>query len=89
MREHIPKRHLDFDNPIRTNKVFDNTNARIYGGKVNTSMQPTSSDWGTGRNPASEIPRVGLRTQAFEQMIAAQVAAEIKEKQDKQERQLQ
>jgi len=89
MREHIPKRHLDFDNPIQTNKVFDNTNARIYGGKVSTNMQPTSSDWGTGRNPASEIPRVGLRTQAFEQMIAAQVAAEMKEKQDDQERQLQ
>lgn len=74
MREHIPKRHLDFDNQIQTDKVFDNTNARIYGGKVNTNMQPTSRDWGTGRNPASDIPRVGLKTQAFEQMIAAQVA---------------
>jgi hypothetical protein len=70
MREHIPKRHLDFDNANITDKVFDNTNARIYGGKWNTNMYPTSSDWGTGRNPANEIPRVGLKTQAFESMIA-------------------
>lgn len=71
MREHIPKRHLDFDNAIITDKVFDNTNSRIYGGKFNTNMHPTSSDWGTGRNPAAEIPRVGLKTIAFEKMIAA------------------
>jgi hypothetical protein len=25
IREHIPKRHLDFENPIKTDKVFDNT----------------------------------------------------------------
>lgn len=60
MREHIAKRHLDFENPIQTDKVFDNTNARIYGDKWNTNMTPSSYDWGTGRNPASEIPRVGL-----------------------------
>jgi len=66
MREHIPKRHLDFENPISTDKVFDNTNARIYGGKVVTNMNPSSSNWGTGRNPAAEIPRVGLKAQAFE-----------------------
>jgi hypothetical protein len=82
MREHIPKRHLDFENPVITDKVFDNTNARIYGGKITTNMMPTSHDWGTGRNPAQEIPRVGLKTQAFEQQIAAQVAQEMKQKHD-------
>ncbi len=71
MREHIPKRHLDFENPIQTDKVFDNTNARIYGEKFNTNMQPTSYDWGTGKNAASEIPRVGLKTLSFEKEIAA------------------
>lgn len=44
MREHIPKRHLDFENPIVTDKVFDNTKARIYGEKLNTILQPTSFD---------------------------------------------
>jgi hypothetical protein len=31
MREHIPKKHLDFENPINTDKRFDNTVNRIYG----------------------------------------------------------
>lgn len=62
MREHIPKRHCDFENPILTDKVFDNTNARIYGEKHSTNMLPTSNDWGTGKNLASEIPRIGLKT---------------------------
>lgn len=71
MREHIPKRHLDFENPIVTDKVFDNTKARIYGEKLNTILQPTSFDWGTGKNPAHDIPRVGLKTQNLERELAA------------------
>ena len=31
IREHIPKKHLDFENPIQNTKVFDNTVHRIYG----------------------------------------------------------
>lgn len=49
-------------------------------------MQPTSYDWGTGKNAASEIPRVGLKTLSFEKEIAAQVAQEIKAKEEEQER---
>lgn len=30
-REHIPKKALDFENPIVNNKKFDNTADRIYG----------------------------------------------------------
>ena len=33
MREHIPKRHLDFDNAPKATKEFDNTSNRIYGEK--------------------------------------------------------
>ena len=69
MREHIPKRHHDFENPINTDKVFDDTNARIYGERLNTNFAPTSSAWGTGKNPAHLIPRVGLKTKQYEQQI--------------------
>ena len=31
VREHIPKRHLNFEEPIKTDKKFDNTTDRIYG----------------------------------------------------------
>ena len=50
MREHIPKRNLDFENPIRTNKQFDNTEHRIWGEIQITATNPTSSAWGTGKN---------------------------------------
>ena len=32
-KEHIPKKHLNFEEPIVNNKVFDNTADRIYGEK--------------------------------------------------------
>jgi hypothetical protein len=31
IREHVPKRALDFENPIVHDKKFDNTVHRIYG----------------------------------------------------------
>lgn len=31
IREHIPKKALDFENPISHGKKFDNTVHRIYG----------------------------------------------------------
>ena len=74
MREHIPKRHHDFENPIITDKVFDNTNGRIHGEKSPTQMVSISNFWGTGRNAADNIPRIGLKTQNIEREIAAQVA---------------
>ena len=77
---------MDFENAIQTDKVFDNTNARIYGHKITTNMVPTSNDWGTGRNPADQIPRVGRKTEALEKEIAAQIAQEMQEKADQEER---
>lgn len=85
-REHIPKRHLDFENAIQTDKVFDDTNARIYGHKITTNMVPTSNDWGTGRNPADQIPRAGRKAEALEKEIAAQIAQEMQDKADQEER---
>ncbi len=58
-KEHIPKRHLDFENPIVSSKQFDDKSSRIYGAKQQTCMIPTSNAWGTGKNAADLIPRVG------------------------------
>jgi len=76
MREHIPKRHLDFENPIHTDKVFDNTNGRIHGEKILNNFSATSHDWGTSKNSADLIPRVGRKTLNFEKEIAAKIAQE-------------
>ena len=73
MREHIPKRHLDFENPINTNKQFDSTVHRIYGEIMNSATNPTATAWGTGKNPANDIARVGRKTQMLEKEIEAQV----------------
>jgi len=73
MREHIPKRHLDFENPLNTNKQFDSTVHRIYGEIMNSATNPTSTAWGTGKNPANDIARVGRKTQMLEKEIEAQV----------------
>lgn len=61
MREHIPKRHLDWENPIQC-KTFDDTNCRIYGKRQEPEFHATSSTWGNGQNAASQIPRVGLKS---------------------------
>ncbi len=78
MKEHISKRHLDFENPINTTKQFDNTVHRIYGEIVSTATNPTSQVWGTGKNPADDFPRVGRKTQLLEKQIEQQVLEELR-----------
>lgn len=80
MKEHIPKKHLDLENPIVTDKRFDSTADRIYGESRPEIMRPTCLDYGTGKNPADAMPRVGRKTQAIEKMIAAEVQAEMEAK---------
>jgi hypothetical protein len=76
MREHIPKRHCDLENPIHTDKVFDSTANRIYGESKPEIMRPTCLDYGTGKNSADKIARVGRKNQELEAAIMAQVQAE-------------
>ena len=33
-------------------------------------MRPTALDYGTGKNPADDLPRFGRKTHKFEQEIA-------------------
>ena len=72
-KEHIPKRHLDFENPINTKKQFDNTTNRIYGAIQDSATDPSSNVWGTGRNPANDILRVGRKTKLIEQEIEVHI----------------
>ena len=69
MEEHIPKRHLDFENPINGAKQFDNTTNRIYGQIQNSATNPSSGAWGTGQNPADNLPKVGRKAQMLEKEI--------------------
>lgn len=69
MREHIPKKHLNFDEPIKTDKVFDNTTLRVYGEQRPEIMSTWNSEYGRSKNAADSIARVGKKTQKLEREI--------------------
>jgi len=63
VKEHIPKRHLDFESSIGGPKLFDSTQDRIYGEARPQPMVTETSTIGTGFNPADNLARVGKKQQ--------------------------
>ena len=59
VREHIPKRHLNFEEPIITDKKFDVTHDRIYGERKDQLMYTENFYYGKSKNPADALPKVG------------------------------
>lgn len=84
VKEHIPKKHLDFENPIR-GKVFDNTSDRVCGESRPEIMVSYNSQYGTGKNKAESFPTMGRKTKNIEQEIAIKVAEEMRERERKAE----
>mgnify|MGYP001091604644 CR=1 FL=1 len=70
MKEHIPKKHLNFEEPIKTDKVFDNTFNRIYGERKPEPVFTETSLIGTGYNPADNLPKIGRKTLAQEREVS-------------------
>ena len=66
MKEHIPKRHLNFEEPILTDKVFDNTSTRIYGERSHPDLGTETATIGRGFNPADNLARVGKKSELME-----------------------
>jgi hypothetical protein len=62
VRDHIPKRCGNFEEPIKTNKVFDNTSDRIYGHRQFAQVDTESRLIGSGHNPADDLPKIGRKT---------------------------
>lgn len=52
MKDHIPKKHLDFENPIVTDKKFDNTHDRIHGERRDELMYSENYFYGKAKNAA-------------------------------------
>ena len=71
-KTHIPKRHLDFENPI-TGKTFDHTGNRIYGEPKPEIMTTNNTEYGTGKSSTAGITRVGRKNQMMEREIERQV----------------
>jgi hypothetical protein len=70
MREHIPKKHLNFDEPPKTDKVFDNTADRIYGERNPQPMISESYGIGKSSNPADNLAKFGKKTLMMEQEVS-------------------
>ena len=61
VKEHIPKKHLNFEEPINSTKKFDNTHERIYGDRKDELMYSESYGYGRGVNPADKLAKIGLK----------------------------
>jgi hypothetical protein len=79
IREHIPKKHLDFENPIR-GKVFDSTSDRVCGESRQEILMSFNQQYGTGKNKADSFATMGKKTRNIEQEIAMKVAEERRER---------
>jgi hypothetical protein len=71
VREHIPKRCGNLEEPISTTKKFDNTVSRIYGETVSEASFSTEyGHIGAGKNAADQIAKVGKKTQLAEAEVS-------------------
>lgn len=62
VKEHIPKRHLNFEEPIVDDKAKDSTADRIYGERFQQPFMTTeTSSIGAGKNPADNLAKVGKK----------------------------
>lgn len=76
-KTHIPKRHLNFEEPIE-GKEFDITNQRIYGESNQQLMTTNNTEYGTGKNKADGVARIGRKNQRMEREIERQVMEEMR-----------
>jgi hypothetical protein len=89
VREHIPKKHLNFEEPIKTEKKFDNTHDRIHGIRLDQPMYSENYHYGKGVNPADALPKVGLKNKRLEREMYELIASELNEKEEALERERQ
>ena len=68
-KEHIPKKHLNFEEPIQNDKKTDNTHDRIYGQRKDELMYTENFYYGKSENPADKLPRQGVKTKNLEKQM--------------------
>ena len=79
-KTHIPKRHLNFEEPIQ-GKEFDNTTNRIYGESNQQLMTTNNTEYGTGKNKADGVAKIGRKNAKMEREIERQVMQEMRDRQ--------
>jgi len=61
VKEHIPKKSADLENPIVHSKAFDNTHDRIHGERKPETFDTINQFYGASKNPVDDMPKVGQR----------------------------
>lgn len=80
IRGHIPKKHLDFENPINTNMKFDDTVKRIYGEEDQQVFFTNNTSYGTAKSSTEGISKIGRKEAAREAQIRQQVNEEMQQR---------
>ena len=57
---------MNFEEPIKTDKSFDNTSNRIYGDRGHPDLGTETATLGKGFNPADNLARVGRKQEMME-----------------------
>lgn len=70
IKEHIPKKHLDFENPIVHNKPCEDSKSRIFGELSTNDFSTETKAIGTSYNPADNLPRLGKKRMQCEQDVS-------------------
>jgi len=85
-KQHIPKKHLDFESTISRGFKEDVTYDRIHGERVNTDFHTEAWHVGKGKNKADLLPNKGKRTANLEREIQEEVLRELKHKEEEEKR---
>lgn len=80
VKEHIPKRHLNFEEAIKGTDSYDDTRDRIYGERQFKIPFTETSTVGAGYNPADNLARCGRKQELMEADILDKVRAEFEAK---------
>lgn len=67
---------MNFEEPIKTDKKFDNTHDRIHGERRDELMFTENYYYGKARNAADELPKVGRRTADLESQVSVEVVSD-------------
>lgn len=85
-KQHIPKKHLDFEDQTVRGVNGDSTHERIHGAAVDAVMKSENNGYGRGVNKADSLPKKGKKTMTMEQEIQEEVMRELREKEEEEER---
>lgn len=85
-KQHIPKKHLDFEKTIEPTFKQDNTKERIYGQGFYTDFHSEAYGIGKGKNKADTLPTKGKKTAMMEREIERAVLRELQDKEEEEKR---